>query len=76
MADQELEALAQSRYRVRVHAGQSTKGIVTIDCTVEYNFDTIPELKDTSPMNALLLLTIEHAEERFRRHGYSLATKQ
>ncbi len=63
-------------YRVRINASQSTKGIVTIDCTIEYNFDQIPELKDTMPMNSLMLFTVENAEERFRTHGFALATKQ
>lgn len=63
-------------YRVQINASQSTKGITSIDCTIEYNFESIPELKDTMQMNSLMLHTIENAEQRFHAHGYALATKQ
>ncbi len=64
------------KYRVRINAWESKRGLTIYDCTIEYQCSDVPELADTMAMNLLMQQTIENAKERFRTCRHSFFTKQ
>ncbi len=64
------------KYRVRINAWESKRGLTTYDCTIEYQCSDLPSTSDTIAMNFLMQQTIKNAKERFGTRRHSFFTKQ
>lgn len=65
--------MSESQYRIRMHASQSTKGIISFDCTIERTADEVDD-----PASGIVADHIRAAisamEAKFTAAGYVVAT--